>query len=136
MHNYRDTSAEAFQNARIGDTQARVLQFVQSAGDHGATCDEAIEKLGIPHQSASPAFTALERSGNIARTSQRRATRTGSSAAIYRWSIPGSLFSSPRVSPTELRKAAIKAAIEARATGNWQRFDEALAELESAERSQ
>jgi hypothetical protein len=132
---YRDTSRAAYQTATIGNNEARVLAFVQSAGSHGATCDEAIERLSLAHQSASPAFTALEKSGKILRTDARRATRTGAKAAVYVFTEPGTLFSSPKPGRADTYRAIVRAALRARATGDWMAFDEALGALPATERT-
>lgn len=131
---YRDTSRAAYATAHIGENEQRVLEFVQTAGNHGATCDEAIATLGLPHQSASPAFTALERKGWLARTSRRRATRTGAMAAVYEFTEPGTLFSSPKPGRADTYRAVVRAAIRARQTGDWMAFDAAFGALPQAER--
>ena len=131
---YRDTSRAAYATAQIGENEERVLSFVKSAGSHGATCDEAIRTLGIQHQSASPAFTTLERKGWLRRTDRRRTTGTGSAAAVYLFTEPGTLFSSPKVGRADTYRAVIRAAIEARRTGDWMGFDEAFGALPMAER--
>ena len=131
---YRETSRIAYQATNIGEIAQRVLEFVQSAGQHGATCDEAIATLGLPHQSASPAFTALERKGWLARTSRRRATRTGAMAAVYEFTEPGTLFSSPKPGRADTYRAVVRAAIRARQTGDWMAFDAAFGALPQAER--
>jgi hypothetical protein len=132
---YRDTSRAAYQTAATGENERRVLEFVQTAGSHGATCDEAIRILGMAHQSASPAFTALERRGLLARTTGRRLTQTGASAAVYVFTEPGTLFSSPRQGRADIYRAIAKAALAARATGDWMAFDAALGALPERERA-
>lgn len=132
---YRDTSRAAYQTAATGNNEARVLAFVQSAGAHGATCDEAIERLSLAHQSASPAFTALEKAGKILRTDRRRETRTGAKAAVYIFTEPGTLFSSPKQGRADTYRTIIRAALTARVTGDWMAFDEAFGALPQAERT-
>jgi len=131
---YRDTSRSAYATAQIGENEERVLLFVKSAGSHGATCDEAIRTLGMQHQSASPSFTTLERKGWLRRTDRRRTTGTGSAAAVYIYTEPGTLFSSPRTGRADGLRAAIRAAIAARASGDWAAFDDAVGALPAAER--
>lgn len=131
---YRDTSRAAHATASIGENEQRVLDFVQTAGAHGATCDEAIATLGLPHQSASPAFTGLERKGWLARTDRRRKTRTGAAAAVYVFTEPGTLFSSPKAGRADTYRAVVRAAIRARQTGDWMAFDAAWGALPQAER--
>lgn len=131
---YRDTSRAAYATANIGENESRVLAFVQTAGAHGATCDEAIRTLGLPHQSASPAFNALERKGWLLRTDRRRQTGSGAMAAIYIFTEAGTLFSSPRTGRADGLRAAIRAAMAARASGDWTAFDDAIGALPAAER--
>ena len=131
---YRDTSRAAYATAQIGENEERVLSFVKSSGSHGATCDEVIRTLGMQHQSASPAFTTLERKGWLRRTDRRRTTGTGSAAAVYLFTEPGTLFSSPRTGRADGLRAAIRAAIAARASGDWTAFDDAVGALPAAER--
>ena len=132
---YRDTSRAAFATAQVGENERRVLEFVQTAGAHGATCDEAIRTLGLPHQSASPAFTSLEKRGLLRRTSVRRQTATGSAAAVYVYTEPGTLFSSPRPGRADLLRDVIRAALAARNTGDWMAFDAAFGALPKTERA-
>ena len=130
---YRDTSRQAYANAQVGENQRRVLEFVRERSE--ATCDEAIEHLGLPHQSASPAFTALARKGLILRTSRLRQTRTGAMAAIYVPSEPDTLFQSFKIGRTDQLRIVVRAAIAARATGDWMAFDTAFGALPQAERT-
>ena len=132
---YRDTSRAAYATAALGDNEQRVLEFVQSAGLHGATCDEAIRTLGMAHQSASPAFTALERKGWLRRTDRRRATGTGAMAAVYEFTEPGTLFSSPRQGRADALRDVIRAALVARLTGDWNAFDAAFCTLPKTDRT-
>ncbi len=61
-----------------------VLALVVAAGEPGITCDEAEAKLGGSHQSISPRFTELVASGEIVRTTDKRPTRSGHKAFVYR----------------------------------------------------
>lgn len=131
---YRETSRAAYATASLRQNQNRVLDFVRSAGAHGATCDEAIDSLSIAHQSASPAFTALEKAGHIRRTDRRRETRTGAQAAVYVYTEPGTLFSSPRQGRADTYRAIVKAALVARATGDWMAFNTVFGTLPDRER--
>lgn len=131
---YRDTSRSAYSTAICGLNEARVLAYVTNAGGRGMTCDEFMRTTGMPHQSASPAFTALERRGVIMRTDQRRPTRTGSLAAVYIVGEPGTLFSSPKRARADVYRAVVRAAIKGRKSGDWMDFDSAIAELPDSER--
>ena len=130
---YRDTSRAAYATASVGANEARVLAYVQRARD-GMTCDEFIAATGVPHQSASPAFTTLEQRGLLLRTSRKRATRTGAMAAVYVTSEPGTLFSSPKRAKADTYRAIVRAAFKARTTGDWGDFDAAVGELPTRER--
>lgn len=134
---YRAESRIAYEaiTSSIGELAERVLEYVRSAGRHGCTCDEAIHGLGLTHQTASPRFTELETKGWIARTGERRLTRSGNPAAIYVYTEPGTLFSSPKPTRTDTYRAVIRAALEARATGNWNAFDAAMGALPKAEQT-
>jgi len=132
---YRDTSRAAYSTATTTSNEIRVLAFVKSAGSHGATCDEAICILGLAHQSASPAFTMLERKGWLRRTDRRRDTSTGAQAAVYIYTEPGTLFSSPKVGKVDTLRALIWAALAARHSGDWTAFNEAWGALPQAERA-
>jgi len=130
---YRDTSRAAYQTAAIGENEARVMAYVQRSAS-GSTCDEFIATTGVPHQSASPAFTSLERRGLLLRTDRRRATRTGKMAAVYVAVEPNTLFSCPSKSRADQIRDLIRAARKARTTGDWGDFDAAWATLPNRER--
>lgn len=131
---YRDTSRAAYQTAAVGQNEARVMAYVGRSAS-GLTCDEFIAITGIPHQSASPAFTALERRGLLLRTDQRRATRTGKLAAVYIAVEPDTLFSCPTKSRSDLFRDIIRAAWSARQSGDWGEFDAAFGALPTREQT-
>lgn len=118
----------------IGELAQRVLDHVRSAGRHGCICDEVMRDLGLTHQTASPRFTELEAKGWIRRTGERRLTRSGNPAAIYVYTEPGTLFSSPKAGRADTYRAVVRAAIRARQTGDWLAFDSAWGTLPQAER--
>lgn len=130
---YQDTSRAAFAVAARGDNERKVLILVKCSPD-GMTCDEFMNRTGMPHQSASPAFTALVRRGLLMRTDRRRETRTGSKAAVYVAVDPGTLFSCPKRAKADVYRAAVRGALKGRTTGDWMDFDSAIAELPDAER--
>lgn len=132
---YRDTSRAAHATAKIGENEERVLAYVKHSGSRGLTCDEFIQATAMPHQSASPAFTSLERKGWLRRTDRRRTTSTGAAAAVYIFTEPGTLFSSPKAGRSDELRAVIRAAIAARATGDWMAFDAAFGALPERERT-
>ncbi len=130
---YRHESREALVRTDRRANEQRVLAELRIC-PAGLTCDQFIERTGIPHQTASPAFTHLEQRGLIIRTDLRRATRTGSMAAVYMFAEPGTLFSRPRPARADAMRAVIRAAIAARATGDWGDFDAAFGALPNRER--
>lgn len=130
---YRSTSRAALVSTDRNATEQRVLEELRIR-PAGLTCDQFIAITGIPHQTASPRFTALEQRGLITRTDLRRATRTGSMAAVYMLGEPG-LFSRTRPSMADQYRATIRAAIAARATGDWTDFDAALGALPERDRT-
>ncbi len=130
---YRDTSRAAYQTAAVGENEARVMAYVRRSAS-GLTCDEFIATTGVPHQSASPAFTSLTHRGLLLRTDKRRATRTGSMAAVYIAVEPDTLFSCPRKGRADGMRDLIRAARKARTTGDWGDFDAAWAALPNRER--
>lgn len=78
-----DTSEEAA--SLLGDLarlQAQVLDAIVKRG--GATSDEVEEALGLPHQTVSARFWELHRRGTIADSGERRRTRAGRNAAVYK----------------------------------------------------
>jgi len=134
---YRSESRIAYEAiaSSIGELAERVLEYVRSAGQHGCTCDEAMHGLGLTHQTASPRFTELESKGFLRRTGARRLTSSGNPAAIYVYTEPGTLFSSPKPTRTDTYRAVIRAALEARTTGNWNAFDAAMGALPKVEQT-
>jgi hypothetical protein len=94
----------------------RMLQFIAKRGRKGATCDECLEALGLPHQSGSPRFGELVRAGCLQTTSTSRATRSGKLATVH-VIRPGATFDAylnlkPKVRATGLppKDAAVLAA--------------------------
>ncbi len=131
---YRDESRQAYEQTDTRKNETRVIDHIERCGHAGATCDETMVALRLQHQTASPCFTALERSGKIQRTAERRLTRTGSRAAVYRLAT-GLLFAEPTQSRAELYREIIRAAMAARETGQWSDFDSAVARLPTREQA-
>jgi response regulator of citrate/malate metabolism len=71
--------------AEIRATERRRVQdHIERCAD-GATCDEVELRLGISHQTCSARITELKRDEQIGWIKgDRRATRTGRSAQVYR----------------------------------------------------
>jgi hypothetical protein len=129
---YQDTSRDAFEGSARGLNERKVLVLVRCSPD-GMTCDEFMNRTGMQHQSASPAFTALTRRGLLMRTDKRRATRSGQKAAVYVAVDPGTLFSSPTRPKADVYRDVVRAALNGRATGDWAEFDSALSQLPNSE---
>jgi predicted ArsR family transcriptional regulator len=83
-----DTSEEAAESM-VGSAaaiRARVFQFV--VAHDGATCDEVEVALKLKHQTASARLWELEGRGLLVKTMERRLTRSGRSARVYREPTP------------------------------------------------
>ena len=132
---YRETSRQAYAGAKIESNETRLLDMLQQAGDRGLTCDEFIARTSIPHQSASPVFTALTRRGFLLRTRTKRETRAGYKAAVYVLAPPGNLFRTPQPSRADRLRDVIAAAFMARDFGDWSTFDEAFGALTESEQN-
>lgn len=61
----------------------RILQHVAAVDRGGVTCDECEKALDLPHQSVSPRYNELIRSGCLVMTPFKRTTRSGGSAHAY-----------------------------------------------------
>lgn len=131
MINYRPTSRAAFKTADLVGTKLEVLNYIRSAGADGSTCDEAITALGIPHQSASPAFHALARYGLIYCSEHKRLTRSNRAALVWFATKPGQKPVAPPPTISALLKSAVSKAIIARATGEWSEFDSIVNHLQT-----
>ncbi len=62
--------------------RARVVEYVRSRGEHGATVDEIELGLGLSHQTASARATEAKAGGELVTSGVRRPTRSGRSAAV------------------------------------------------------
>lgn len=81
-----DTSHEAAVAAlpRINETHERILRMIADRADLGATCDE-IEAAGhYLHTTASARIRELVLLGRLYDTGERRKTRSGCRARVYR----------------------------------------------------
>lgn len=83
-HNGTDTSEEAavLIEPHLQRLQRVVLEAIRA--EHGCTCDRAEEVTGLSHQTTSARFNALAKAGLIMDTGERRKTRSGRRAAVYR----------------------------------------------------
>ena len=92
-----DTSREAAESmASIAPTiRQRVYQYILSQGHFGSTDDEIEVGLSMSHQTASARRRELEKCGAVYRTDERRPTRSGRRAGVYR-AVPGA-YSGTRI---------------------------------------
>jgi hypothetical protein len=81
-----DTSEAAAESMREHVTQlaGRVLRAIASGGASGFTCDEVEVLTGMAHQTCSARVNELMRKGRIVDTGQRRKTRSGRKAVVWR----------------------------------------------------
>jgi len=62
--------------------RARVVEYVRSCGEHGATVDEIELALGLSHQTVSARATEAKAGGELVTAGVRRPTRSGRPAAV------------------------------------------------------
>ena len=121
----RTTSRDAYQSVDVTHLRGKVLAMLKRL--QGATCDEAQTLLGLTHQSCSPCFTWLSKDGQIYDSGQRRVTRSGRKAIVWRVSETfDTLFPDRKQTVSDLKDQVIRHAIFARDTGNWNKFQESL----------
>ena len=126
----RTTSRDAYQSVDVTHLRGKVLAMLKRL--QGATCDEAQTLLGMTHQSCSPCFTWLSKDGQIYDSGQRRVTRSGRKAIVWRVSDTfDTLFPDRKQSVSDLKDQVIRHAILARDTGDWSRFEESLNKLKA-----
>jgi hypothetical protein len=80
-----DTSRLAAADIRpsAGQLRVRVLGYVASFSDHGATCNEVERALGMLHQSASARIRELVQGGYLTDSTKRRDTIYGRKAVVW-----------------------------------------------------
>ena len=126
----RTTSRDAYQSVDVTHLRGKVLAMLKRL--QGATCDEAQTLLGLTHQSCSPCFTWLSKDGQIYDSGQRRVTRSGRKAIVWRVSDTfDTLFPDRKQTISDLKDQVIRHAILARDTGDWSRFQESLTKLKA-----
>jgi hypothetical protein len=76
----RSTSDEAHRSADVAATRRVMLDLIEQ---RPRTCDEIVA-LGFAHQSASAAINWLMRQGHIVPSGEKRKTRMGRSAIVWR----------------------------------------------------
>jgi hypothetical protein len=81
--NGTDTSNAAAEHIKptVANVRQRVLAFIAATP---STCDEIEVALYLPHQTASARCNDLKRMGLIVDSEQRRPTRAGCKAAVWR----------------------------------------------------
>jgi hypothetical protein len=62
--------------------EQNVLNYIKAKG--GATCCEIEEAFGLLHQSASSSITRLRQTGRLVDSGDRRPTKTGRLAIVWR----------------------------------------------------
>jgi len=65
-----------------GSVRLRILGKILMT-PNGATCEELEIRLGLSHQTASAAITALVKKGILVDSGERRTTRSGRKARVY-----------------------------------------------------
>ena len=121
----RTTSQEAYLSVDVTHLRGKVLAMLKRL--QGATCDEAQTLLGLTHQSCSPCFTWLSKDGQIYDSGQRRVTRSGRKAIVWRVSDTfDTLFPDRKQTVSDLKDQVIRHAILARDTNDWSKFQESL----------
>ena len=85
LHNGTDTSIAAAEaiTPTAATMRARVLEFVQSRGDKGATNDEIMNALSMRIQTVCPRVNELVTGGYLLDTLVRRPTQSGRSAKVW-----------------------------------------------------
>lgn len=89
-HNGDDASREAAESVSVELAAAQVqqiLDLLRIRGKHGATCDEVEMALNFTHQTASARLSTLDTGGKVRRGPDRRPTRSGRSAGVYRLAV-------------------------------------------------
>lgn len=85
-----DTQDAAWESARgsVKNISRTILDHILKTP---STCDEVEVALGLTHQTASAAIHYLMRDGEIVAT-EKRPTRSGRSARVWKAKSPGMLF--------------------------------------------
>lgn len=62
----------------------KVYAFIVARGPQGATCDEIETSLALAHQTCSPRVYELHKRGSIVASNERRKTRSGRAAIVWK----------------------------------------------------
>lgn len=83
-HGLADTSVEANRKVQKTKDQELIYGYIYHAGRFGHTLDELSIMLLRPPNALSGRLTELVRAGKIVVSEERRTTRTGSRARVYK----------------------------------------------------
>ena len=81
----RDTSTAAKKSVDTKSIERKVYNYIKGC-PWGTTCDGAEIVLSLTHQTCSARFTALSKRGEIVDSGERKSTRSGRKAII--WKVP------------------------------------------------
>lgn len=81
-----DTSKAAASSVidQLGNLERNVYDAIRGAGSRGMTTDEVEVRTGLSHQTASARVNQLAKRGVIELSKERRPTRSGRSAGVYK----------------------------------------------------
>lgn len=84
--NGTETSALAAQSMRksVDSCRQRVLLCIRTYWESGCTCDDVEKLTGMRHQNVSARINALAKEGAIVSDGEKRATRSGGLAIVWR----------------------------------------------------
>lgn len=111
----------------VNNIQSAVYEAVIAAGEHGITCDEVEDKLGLSHQTASARLAYLSRDGLIGVADTKRKSRTGRAVNVY---VVSGKPLPERTNVKYLRKTIAAALEYAHTHLGHQRYADALAVVE------
>ncbi len=66
-----------------GTARAKVYDFIESCGGHGATDEEVQEDLDLPYSTSRPRRVELVTAGLVKATSRKRRTNSGRRAVVW-----------------------------------------------------
>lgn len=89
----------------------KIMLFVAETKTKGATCDECVVALEVPHQTASARFHELVQAGCLVSTRRKRPTTSGGRAVVY--IVPKEATFLAYLSLVRLPKASAKSTLTA-----------------------
>lgn len=95
-HGGNQFSHEAFESTpeeRRRHDRLRILSFLRATGS--ATCDEAEVALDMTHQTCSARFSDLKKAGQLEPTGDKRVTRSGRNAGVWKVADDGAAGDQP-----------------------------------------